>query len=1088
MHGPWKLMWTVCLVLGPVPAGLAAEWFALSSGVPEGPATVRLEMATPRQVTASLSVPGLATETRWIAGEMFASLAILEGQVMSQVGLPALPVIRRMVEIPPGSQVDVRLELAGPPQLRLVAGLGLPDRVAPVQQPVPKLPGAERNRPLDIDRAFYDADQFWPAEVVELVDRVSVDGHEYAVIEARPVRYNPAQGLLSLWTAARLIVESRGGEVCRPPAGTASASALTRGLALNTLAPPPACGPAALETAASGPAEGMLVIVHDSFHASLAGFVDWKEKTGWKVVVRKTSEIADGTPTDSEVKQVIQQAYDTWNNPRLGYLLLVGDTDFTPIRWGNGGGNSQVTDNWYACLSGTDYLPDIAVSRISVRTEQQAAAVIDKIMTYEQAAFPGSGWVKKAGFIGTSDGGHISLIEGTHNWCIDSFYTPNGYAATSWSHGSASCDRHYNTFNADTSEIAASINEGRSMVNYSGHGGNNSWQGPTSHGSYDTDDVRNNTNDGMYPWVIANACVTGSLADNECFAETWQRVPNKGAIAYLGASNNSYWDEDDYFQRRLHTRSFPMDSTPPLATVNNQAKIDLYNHYGDTGTVAYYFDMYNLLCEPSLTMWTRPPRTLDVQFDQELPAGSSELTVTVRRGGSPAEGRLVAARKKDEGILAAGYTNPAGVAVLQLTPAPLIPGPLEVTVTGHDDRPFLGTSEVIPMDGPWLRLKAHSVDDAAALCDADGVPDIGENALFTVTVENIGSEPAAGAWIGLASTADVAVLNSPLPAGTIPAGGQAQAVFQVRIGAGVTCQQNAAFQVLTGCAECTGRQDSFSEVLESDHRLDQDPENFEHAGAEPAGWSHQALQGTDDWRIVTTENHSPGGRYAYYASDRAIQKDIVLVSDPLTPQGISTLQFWSRYELTVPKSGAVIEISTNGGSSWADLEDFITEHPYTHEIGAGIDKRKCWSGTSGGWVRTSLDLTSFAGRTVRIRFRIASVNGTGTGLWIDDLSLSNDFVGCDVSPCGIPAEISLEQMAREGGRTVLTWKDDVVALQYRIWRATDCRAAASFTEITDQDDNPADTTFHDPFAGPFACWIVQGVGPDGAGLWGHFGR
>ena len=1088
----FRLSLSVCLILAAFAGtALAADWLPLRPDAAGAAAQVSLESATHETTTAIVEVPGLQAEIRDSAEGGFTALSFDGGDVAGELGRPELPVLRRLIEIPPGAEVRVRLEVLGGPEVRSLAGWGLPARVWPVQPPRVKTEDAGPGPEFAYDRDHYATSAFLPADPVQVVDRVRIRDRELALVEIRPLAYNPAQGTLSIWTRGRLIVEARGGNACalgRPD--TRGGRAMVAGLALNPpLVAPPVCDSRApLGPDAASGAEGLLVIVHDAFYDAVAPFLDWKERTGWKVVARKTSEIADGTPTDVEVKQVIQQAYDTWSSPRLGYLLLVGDTDFTPIHQGNGGGNSQVTDNWYACVSGSDFLADMAVARVSVRTAQQAADVVDKILTYERATFPSSSWIKKSGFVGTADSGYIDMIEATHDWCIDTFYRPNGYTATAWSHGYPACDRHYNTYDADTSDIAGSINEGRAFVNYSGHGGNTSWQGPTGHGSYDTDDVRANTNDGMYPFVIANACVTGSLQDTECFAETWQRAAHKGAIAYLGASNNSYWDEDDYFQRRLNTHLFPMDSTPPIAVVNNRAKADLYSHYGNTGTVAYYIDMYNLLCEPSLTMWTRAPRLLDVSYDAQIPAGSSSMTVTVKRADSAVQGDLVAARKKDEGILAAAYSDASGVAVLHFDPAPMNPGPMEITVTGHDDRPFEGTTDVIPMDGPWLRLRSHAVTDLGSGCDADGVPDIGETVEFAITIENIGSGAAPGAWVTLSAAADVAVLDSPLAAGSVPPGGAAQVTFRVRIGAGVSCQATPLFTVGMGCPDCTTRQDGFTELLESDHRIEAHDEAMEHAGAEAPGWSHQALFGTDEWRVVATQNHTPGGQYSYFASDRALQRDVVLVTDPLAPQGNATLSFWQRYELTVAKSGAMVEISENGGASWTDLHGFFGEHPYTHECGNGVDARKCWSGSSGGWVRTTVELSSFAGKTVRVRFRLGSINGTGTGWWVDDVSLVNDFVGCDVHPCGIPGEIAITAVDRAAGGTVLRFQDDVVAQRYRVWRATDCRAAESFVDVTALDDDDTDTTFRDLFEGPYACWIVEGVGPDGAGPWGHFGR
>jgi hypothetical protein len=1084
-----RLALLLAVACAPTSLALSAPaWIPSSDPVPR-PVQVELEEARPGSLSAHVSVPGFLGEAVERSGRLYARLELLAGDRSGQIGQPALPVVRMLVEVPPGAALDVRLEeVSGVWEQPLVA-LGLPGQVVPLQPPVPKRPDADPPG-FVIDETAYSRTGFHPAGAVEVVARAMLRGRELALVELRPVRYDPARGLVRLWSSARLVVEATAPDVrCSERASDRLADQLGAGIVLGSLSPCAAGSPArdGFGTAGPGPAEGLLVIVHDDFAAAIDPFVDWKERTGWKVDVRQLSEIA-AEPTDVDVKNVIQQAYDTWTDPSLGYVLLVGDTDFTPIHQGNGGGHSQVTDNWYACLDGPDYLPDVGISRISTRSVAETENVVDKLMTYERATFASDDWTKRAGFIGTSDSGYIGMIEDTHDWCIDSFYTPNDYEATSWSHGYESCDRHYHTYDADTSEIAASIDEGRAMVNYSGHGSTTSWQGPTSHGGYDQSDVRNNTNDDMYPFVISNACVTGRLDATECFGETWQKEPDRGAIGFLGASNNSYWNEDDYFQRRLHAHLFPMDETPPLSIVVNRAKLDLYDHYGDTGTVAYYFDMYNLLSEPTLTMWTRRPRMLTVSYDEQIPAGSTEFSVTVQRAGAAVEGELVAVRKQDEGILSAGYTDATGSVTLLLDPAPLEPGPMEVTVTGHDDRPHEGSTEVVPADGPWLRLVAHEVDDADAGCDFDGVADIGENALFTLTVENIGAEPAVDAWVDLDSSADVAVLDGPASLGTVAAGQTAPGVLTVRIGANVACRELASFRATMGCAGADPRTDTFVEELEVDHVIDTDLEDLERAGAEPPGWSHEALVGTDDWAIGESANHTPGGQWSYHAGEVATQKDVVLLTDPLEPNGEATLRFWQLYDLTSGKSGAAVELSADGGTSWIDLGSAILTHPYTHFVGQGTERREVWSGDSGGWVETEIDLSAWSGETVTVRFRIGGVRGTGTGWWIDDVSLESDFVGCDTSACGIPAEIAAVRARRELEETVLRWEDDPVAATFRVWRSTTCSTAESFTDVTDLDDDPSDDEFADPFAGAFACWIVQGVGPDGDGPWGHFGR
>ncbi|MBP7147104.1 MAG: choice-of-anchor J domain-containing protein [Acidobacteria bacterium] len=1077
-----RLFTAFSTVLVSVSLSMAAGpgWVTLNDSPSPAPIGVVLEPSTAAVVTARVEVAGVLATSTNILGREFLSLDIPGAGLTSDVGRPRLPVARWWVRVPRGSAVGVRFEPTGQVDERTLESLGGRGPLAPVQPPEVKLPD-QGARELAMDEDFYAADGTWPGERAAIVARGIERGRDLVLVEFRPLLYNPARGIVAIAAAGRLVVEARGGDACasRPPDSVALESTF-HGEALNDgIAPPAPCAPPAPRASSSEGAEGMLVLVNDSFAGAIEPFADWKRKTGWKVLVKKLSEIGPA-PTDSQIKGVIQDAYNSWADPTLGFVLMVGDTDFTPIHTGHGGGGNQVADLWYACLDGGDYLPDVAIARISTRNVSETQDVVDKLLLYERASFATTGWIKKAGFIGTADTGHIGQIEGTHDWCIDSFYTPNAFQPTAWSHGYASSDRHYYTYNADTSEIAASIDEGRMMVNYSGHGSQTSWQGPTSHGGYDQSDVRGNTNDQMYPFVISNACITGTLNATECFAETWQKAPHKGSIGFLGASNNSYWNEDDYFQRRLHTRMFPMDQTPALGIVVNRAKRDLYDHYGATGTVEYYFEMYNLLSEPSLSLWTRVPRTLDVGYDEPLPAGSTEFVVTVKRGGTAVAGDMVAVRKTDEGVFAAGYTDATGRAVLHLDPAPLLPGTMDVTVTGHDDRPYEDTVEVVPVEGPWLRSRAHRVEDAQSGCDADGLADIGETALFAVTVENIGGDAALDAVATLASTADLAVLNNPVALGTVAAGSAVEAVFEVRIGAGVSCMQSAAFTIALSCAGCTARQDGFHEVLETDHRSDTIDETMEHGGAEPAGWTHQALGGKDDWKIVAGQNHTPSGSYAYFATDAAgAQKDIVLLTPPLGPEGRASWSFWERHELTSGHSAAVLEFSTDGGANWQDLGPYVTKNPYTDWIGQGESRRPCWSGSSSGWQHTEADLTAFAGRTVRIRFRLAGAIASGTGWWIDDTQLLSVFEGCDLSACGIPCELAIASMSWANGAVQLAWGDDPVAASYRVERTYD--PSATFEDVTALDDDATDTNFADPTPAPFACWLVRGVGPDGEG-------
>lgn len=1065
-----------------------AAWIPVGAEGQESPPVVLVEKASPAGLSLRLDLSAVEIETVVQRGRKFAAIGWGDHGWSDVIGYPRVPVVRLLIEVPRGADVAVQGERLSVSSLAL-ADTRAPYPPLPAQPPLVKMPGSADRTPFALDEKAYATDEPWPAlPAVRVIGRGLLRGRDVITLEIVPLQIQTASR--TLLVAKRIAVEVSfvGGDACASPPVPATLDPFATAIDVP-LARPLACAgkragvDAGPGQGSTGGAEGMLVIVNDAFLASLDPFVAWKRQTGFRVEVVPTSSFGS-SPTDAQIKSKIEDTYATWSDPPLGFVLLVGDTDFTPIHTGDGGGSSQVTDNWYACVDGADFLPDIAVARISTRTAAETADVVDKLLTYQRATFASDAWTKRAGFVGTSDSGHISLIEDTHDWCIETHYTPRGFEATPWTHGGTSCDRHYYTYDADTAEIAASIDAGRTVVNYSGHGSETSWQGPTSHGGYDQNDVRANSNDGMYPLVISNACVTGTLDRNECFGETWQKAPKKGAIAFVGASNNSYWDEDDYYQRRWHDQLFSPGGKR-IGVLHNDAKLDLYAHYGDTGTIRYYFDMYNLLSEPSLFVWTSSPRDLGVSYPAEIPTGTDEFETVVMIDGAPFAGALVAARKDDENVFAAGYTDANGRVVLPLVPAPAMPGSLIVTVTGHDARPHEGLATVIPLDGAYLRYRAHAVDDSLSGCDADGVADLGETVTLRVTIENIGSETAVAATLALSSSSDVTLPFAPVVLGDVGAGASVTRDVAMTVNAGAGCREIAEFLLAIAWQGGEPRQDHFDEMLNGDTRDETDGEDFEHGGAEPDGWTHAALTGADDWALA---GEAHGGSHAFHASGAALQKDVVLVTDVLHPRGPARLSFWHRYELTLERSGAFAEVSVEGSGTWTDLGPKLVEHPYDAEAGQGVDRRGVWAGSSGGWVLSSVDLSAYDGLSIRIRFRLGTVSGSGAGWWIDDVLVASSWQDCDAWLCGVPGQIRIDSVAWVDGRTVLGWEREPFSSSYGVRRATSFTGWESWLDVTGLDADVTDFSFTDDFQEPFAAWIVAGSGPDGEGAWGHGGH
>lgn len=163
-------------------------------------------------------------------------------------------------------------------------------------------------------------------------------------------------------------------------------------------------------------------------------------------------------------------------------------------------------------------------------------------------------------------------------------------------------------------------------------------------------------------------------------------------------------------------------------------------------------------------------------------------------------------------------------------------------------------------------------------------------------------------------------------------------------------------------------------------------------------WTHSAAVGTDNWTIADT-SYAHSASHAWYVTDPASRKDDSLYSPSITlPAGQARLEFWHTFEfeaagLTAGYDGGVLEISTNGGSSWSDLGQSMLEGGYNSSIssyfGNPLAGRQAWSGgTFGDMHRVQVDLSSYAGMTVKLRWRIGCDSSyAGSGWYVDDVSV-----------------------------------------------------------------------------------------------------
>lgn len=321
-----------------------------------------------------------------------------------------------------------------------------------------------------------------------------------------------------------------------------------------------------------------LIITPDVFFNDIQPLAAWKQTKGLNVKVAKLSE------TGSSVGQIynyIKQAYD---NHAVDYVLLVGDTNTLPayIYTASGG---TASDYYYALVSGSDLLPDLAVGRFSGRTNAEIATLVAKTVRYEQTPSAGA-WKREA--ICISDSGYF---EQTSN------YNYSNLAA----HGFA-VDRFYATYgNATSTNVASAVNNGRLLISYRGHGSRTGW----STTGFSNAHVAGLTNGNFLPIIISPTCLTGYYDDTpDCYSEAWSKygtnTVHKGAVAYWG-SGISYGGYNDELSKGAFDDMLAGDRI--MGNVVNTAKLNMLSHYGTADSYARLeLYMFNLFGDPNLNI------------------------------------------------------------------------------------------------------------------------------------------------------------------------------------------------------------------------------------------------------------------------------------------------------------------------------------------------------------------------------------------------------------------------------------------------------------------------------------------------------
>ena len=190
-------------------------------------------------------------------------------------------------------------------------------------------------------------------------------------------------------------------------------------------------------------------------------------------------------------------------------------------------------------------------------------------------------------------------------------------------------------------------------------------------------------------------------------------------------------------------------------------------------------------------------------------------------------------------------------------------------------------------------------------------------------------------------------------------------------------------------------------------------ENFDGvtAPALPSGWTASATGVETAWVTRTTTNDTAPN--AVYAPDPANVGLSDLISPSIAlPSGQSRLSFRNNYSLEYDTAhptngfdGGVLEIKIGAGSFTDILAaggSFVT-NGYNAKVSLlfsnALAGRQAWSGNSGGFITTMVDLPAAAmGQSIQLRWRCGTDNGNGNnitnGWYVDTVTITNCSCAC----------------------------------------------------------------------------------------------
>ncbi len=677
-----------------------------------------IQFSQPQSTTfqLDLNVQRYQISEKVLNGVTYSTLEFSSSVRTQQKGFAALPIVSAAVKLPAQKDVDFEITNSTFEEIQLDYPL-VPSRGVIYRTQNPAL------IPYETDPAS-QADNWYPGFAAKSNRPFIVRDARGMRVQFFPFQYNGANQILRIYKTITVRLTENEHAPTNPLTHRAGnpmpeTNALYSSLFINSTD-----ASADLHMLQHG---DVLVITTSRDETAIEPYIQWKREKGFTV---SKEVVATGTL----VKSLIQQKYD--ENPNLLYVQLVGDWDDVKSELGTS--SNLPMDPDMGCVSGDDDFQDIAIGRLSGQSADQITVQVNKILSYEKNPVTGNSWLSTATGVASDQGaGDDNEYDYEHENVIwNDKLDPFTYD-------------FYNQIydpSATKSDVSNAVNNGTGIINYTGHGSSTSW-GTTG---FSTSDVQSLNNGNMLPFIFSVACNNGefNISSGDCYAESWLKKENGGAIMFLGSTISQPWDPpmrgQDYFNDMIiggydydaHSGQSGLNTSEGRSFIGSIVVNghDLMLTESSTSSDLETVQTWTTFGDPAMQIRTKAPQTLSLS-NETVHTGEA-FTTTVTSNGSPVNDAMVTLSQN--GSYFTGLTDANGDVTISHT---LEAGSALLVVTAFNTETIYDDITVSSANGPWISVESYLEDDATS-GNGNGSTEHGETVHLDVTAQNTGNEAA----------------------------------------------------------------------------------------------------------------------------------------------------------------------------------------------------------------------------------------------------------------------------------------------------------------------------------------------------------